>query len=105
MTIRTTEPSLNRASSWTPCSPEKTGIQVQQGNKTEFYKFGDGGKGVYVALIDKKRGEDTDNVGQNGNSVYTPQFVTLAHELGHALNILVGAGTIECRDLFATLRR
>ena len=78
----------------------KTGIQVQQGNKTEFYKFGDGAKGVYVALIDKKRGEDTDNVGQNGNSVYTPQFVTLAHELGHALNILVGAGTIECRELF-----
>jgi hypothetical protein len=78
----------------------KTGIQVQQGNTTEFYKFGDGAKGVYVALIDKKLGEDTDNIGQTGNAVITPQFVTLAHELGHALNMLVGAGTIECRDLF-----
>ena len=78
----------------------KTGIQVQQGNTTEFYKFGDGAKGVYVALIDKKLGEDTDNIGRTGNAVITPQFVTLAHELGHALNMLVGAGTIECRDLF-----
>ncbi|MEO7132300.1 MAG: DUF4157 domain-containing protein [Dermatophilaceae bacterium] len=78
----------------------KVGIQVQRGNTTEFYKFGDGAKGVYVALIDKKLGEDTDNIGLTGNAVYTPQFVTLAHELGHALNILVGAGTIECRDLF-----
>ena len=41
-----------------------------------------------MALIDKKLGDDTDNIGQTGNSVYTPQFVTLAHELGHALNIL-----------------
>ena len=78
----------------------KKGIRVQRGNTTEFYKFGDGAKGVYVALIDKKLGESTDNIGLTGNAVYTPQFVVLAHELGHALNMLAGAGTIECRDLF-----
>jgi hypothetical protein len=45
-------------------------------------------------------GETTDNVNQAGNSVYTPEFVTLAHELGHALSILAGSATMTCEDIF-----
>lgn len=79
----------------------KRGIKVVAGETETYYAFAPGAEGVYVALIHKALGESTDNVNEAGNSVYTPEFVTLAHELGHALSILAGSATINCEDIFS----
>ncbi len=77
------------------------GIKVANGDDTDYYQWAKGAAGVYVALVFKKAEETQDNVNQRGKSVYTPEFVTLAHELGHALNILAGSSAMSCEQIFA----
>ena len=77
------------------------GIKVANGDSTDYYQWAKGAAGVYVALVFKKAEETQDNVNQRGKSVYTPEFVTLAHELGHALNILAGSSAMSCEKIFA----
>src|SRR2546430_16982635 len=52
----------------------------------------------YTTLF--RSGDSTDTLNEEGTSLFMPEFMTLAHELGHGLNILAGAGTVTCRDLF-----
>jgi hypothetical protein len=81
----------------------KKGIRVPAGETTAeaFYDFAAGARGAYVALMKKK--DDLDNPNKKGKSVHTPEYITLAHELGHALNQLAGSATLNNEEIFKLL--
>ncbi|MFO0870612.1 MAG: hypothetical protein U0935_16920 [Pirellulales bacterium] len=67
------------------------------------YTFGSG-SGSFVKTVDPKPGsEDSDCAGENDCETVTPGFVTLAHELGHAVNIRSGSTTRNVPELMVAL--
>ena len=66
----------------------KRGIKIG----TDYFEFGTGATGAFVHTI---RPEDLDQDIPNraGNVAFTPEFITLAHELGHTMHHLAGATT------------
>jgi hypothetical protein len=77
------------------------GIKAGKKPHETFYQFAEGAKGAYVALVENR--ETLDNAGKDKKAIHTPAFVTLAHELGHALNQLAGAATINNEEIFRIL--
>lgn len=67
------------------------------------YEFG-GGTGSFVKTVPPHSGdEDSDTAGHGNTEIITPGFVTLAHELGHAVNIRAGAATRDHPELMQAL--
>jgi hypothetical protein len=67
----------------------KAGISVAgQG----YYTFGKGATGAFVHTI-RSWDIEQDIPNLQGHVSYTPEFITLAHELGHAMHHLAGATT------------
>lgn len=71
------------------------------GNKK--YVFGPG-SGSFVKTVPPRAGdEDSDTAGHGNSEIITPGFITLAHELGHAVNIRAGATTRDHPELMNAL--
>lgn len=67
------------------------------------YTFGTG-SGAYVTTVPPRAGDEhSDTAGLNGTQIPTPTFITLGHELGHAVNIRAGAVTRLDTDLMTSL--
>ena len=64
----------------------------------DYYEFDKGAEGAFVTSVAPKDTEQ-DVQGTGGDVAYTPEFVTLAHELGHAMHMLAGAVTGNEMDL------
>ncbi|HWM07772.1 MAG TPA: hypothetical protein VNO82_00455 [Solirubrobacteraceae bacterium] len=75
----------------------KTGIYEKASGT--YYKFGKGATGTFVTTVPPSGPAEQDVAGMAGDIVYTPEFVSLAHELGHAMNILAGAVTFQHDEL------
>ena len=80
-------------------NPAPTGLEEaiwagQGGVKlgTDHYKFRSGATGAFVHTI-RPDDLDQDIPNRAGNIAYTPEFITLAHELGHTMHHLAGATT------------
>ena len=58
----------------------------------KYYEFGQGATGAFVHTI-RATDLDQDIPNTTGNVAYTPEFITLAHELGHAMHHLAGTTT------------
>jgi hypothetical protein len=58
----------------------------------KYYEFGAGATGAFVHTI-RATDLDQDIPDTAGNVAYTPEFITLAHELGHAMHHIAGATT------------
>lgn len=67
------------------------------------YTFAKGSGSVVKTVPPKVGDEDSDTAGENGTEVITPAFITLAHELGHAVNIRSGAVTRNQPNLMIEL--
>lgn len=67
------------------------------------YTFGPG-SGSFVTTVPPKAGDEhSDTAGDNGTQIPTPGFVTLGHELGHAVNIRAGSVTRLDTDLMTSV--
>ena len=63
-----------------------------------------GGTGSFVKTVPPHSGdEDSDTSGYGNTEIITPGFMTLAHELGHAVNIRAGAATRDHPELMQAL--
>ena len=77
----------------------KKGVIVG-GKKYSFAK----GSGSFVKTVPPRAGdEDSDTAGNGNTEVITPAYITLAHELGHAVNIRAGATTRNHPELMVAL--
>lgn len=73
---------------------------IVNGKKYTFAK----GTGSVVKTVPPREGdEDSDTAGEDGTEVITPAFITLAHELGHAVNLRSGAVTRNQPELMNEL--
>jgi hypothetical protein len=64
----------------------KRGFAIRQGGTTEYYKFG---KGEGNALV-MRYGQFARGIGAGNVEVISPDFVLLAHEMGHAMRVRGG---------------
>lgn len=77
-----------------------SGITVTTGDRVSHYAFS---SGAYGSVVDVRPNEEDDLAGRDGRAVHTPEWLTLAHELGHALTQVRGAATFQRTELFAAL--
>ena len=64
----------------------KPGFAIRQGDTTQYYKFGTGEGNALVM----RYGQFSRGIGPGGVEVISPDFVLLAHEMGHAVRVRGG---------------
>lgn len=70
------------------------GFSVMDGDRRRYYRFGAGSSSTITYTADLADGSDSPMsrfVDEDGNEIIVPVFISLGHELGHALHTLNGA--------------
>ena len=81
-----------------PTMPNQLGVKLKDGDVVAYYQFGKGSS-VRVTmpsdLPDSSQYNESRLVDTTGNELATPVFITLGHELGHAIHMQRGTLTKE----------
>jgi hypothetical protein len=76
--------------------PGTEGFRMREGSQWRYFKFGAGSPSVVTMTSDVRDGSEgpmSRFVDSEGDEIIVPVFITLGHELGHALHTIRGAQT------------
>jgi len=89
-----------------PVAPKdkSKGFRIKTNGSLHYYSFGEGTASTITVpsdLRDGSRGPMSRSVDKDGNEIVVPVFISLGHELSHALHNLhgVASGDVEAQDL------